>query len=108
MATSYKVLGQLESTASLVALYTAGAGVQTIVSTILVCNRAATAKTYSIVLRPNNETLANKHYLVSGATIDANSTTTYTLGITCDASDVIYVSASDTNVSFSAFGTEIA
>ena len=104
----YKVLGQLASTTSAVSLYTCPASTETVISTITVCNRAAAAKTYRIILRPNNETLADKHYLAFDVAIAANDTVALTLGITMDATDQLYVSASDTNLSFSAFGSEKA
>ena len=108
MATTYKVLGQLVSSTTAVALYTCPAATQTIVSTLIICNRAAAAKTYKVILRPNDETLDNKHYLAFDVAIAANDTTALTLGITMDASDKLYVSGSDTNLSFSLFGSEIA
>jgi hypothetical protein len=40
--------------------------------------------------------------------IQANTTAAYTLGITIDASDVVTVYASSANLSFNAFGSEIA
>lgn len=107
MPNSYKVLGQLASTTSPVALYTCPSSTETVISTITVCNRAAAAKTYKIILRPDDETLADKHYLAFDVAIAANDTTALTLGITLNASDKIYVSASDTNLSFTAFGSEI-
>lgn len=104
----YKVLGQLASTTSAVSLYTCPASTETVISTITVCNRAAAAKTYRIILRPNNETLADKHYLAYDVAIASNDTVALTLGITMDATDQLYISASDTSLSFSAFGSEKA
>ena len=108
MATTYKVLGQLASTTSAVALYTCPAATETIVSTLIVCNRAAESKSYKVILRPDDETLEDKHYLAFDIAIAANDTTALTLGITMNASDKLYVSGSDTNLSFSLFGSEIA
>jgi hypothetical protein len=45
---------------------------------------------------------------VYDATIAANTTTAYTLGVTIDATDVVTVYASSANLSFNAFGSEIA
>jgi hypothetical protein len=104
----YKVLGQLASTTSAVALYTCPASTETVISTITVCNRSAASKTYKIILRPDDETLADKHYIAFDVPIAANDTVALTLGITMDASDKIYISAADTNLSFSAFGSERA
>lgn len=107
MASAYKVLGQLSSTTSATALYTCPSATEAVVSTLIICNRASSSKTYRIILRPNDETLADKHYLAYDISIAANDTTALTLGITMDASDKLYVSGSDTNLSFTAFGSEI-
>jgi hypothetical protein len=109
MATTYKVLGQSNPSATTATtLYTCPAATQTVISTISVCNQAGTSGTYRIAVRPNGATLANEHYVVYDATIEANSTAAYTLGITIDASDVVTIYASTTSFSFSAFGSEIA
>ncbi|CAB5224903.1 hypothetical protein UFOVP744_36 [uncultured Caudovirales phage] len=108
MANSYKVLGQLAGSTTATALYTCPSSTEAVISTLLICNRAAAAKTYKIILRPDDETLADKHYLAFDVSIAANDTTALTLGITMNASDKLYVSSSDTNLSFTAFGSEIA
>ena len=108
MATTYKVLGQLASTTSAVALYTCPAATEAVISTLVVCNRAAAAKTYKIILRPDDETLADKHYIAFDTPLAANDSVALTLGITMNASDKLYVLGSDTNLSFSLFGSEIA
>lgn len=108
MPTVYKVLGQVEGQANNVSLYTCPASTEAVISTIIVCNRAATAKTYRIMVRPDNETLATKHYIAFDVSIAANDTTALTLGIAINAGDKLDVYSSDTNVSFSAFGTEIS
>ena len=108
MATTYKVLGQLSSTTSAVSIYTCPSATQTIVSSIVIANREAAENTFQIILRPNNETLADKHYLAYDTPITANNVIALTLGITMDASDQLYVLGSDTNLTFSVFGSEIA
>lgn len=108
MATAYKVLGQVEGQANNVSLYTCPASTEAIISTIIVCNRSTSAKSYRIMVRPDNETLATKHYLAYDVAIAANDTTALTLGIAINAGDKLDVYSSDTNVSFSAFGTEIS
>jgi hypothetical protein len=109
MATTYKVLGQSNPSATTATtLYTCPAATQTVISTISVCNQAGTSGTYRIAVRPNGATLATEHYIVFDAAIEANSTAAYTLGITIDASDVVTIYASSANFSFSAFGSEIA
>lgn len=109
MATTYKVLGQLNPSATTnTTLYTCPASTQTVISTITICNQAGTSGTYRIAIRPNGATLSAEHYVVYDASIPANSTTAYTLGMTIDASDIVTVYASSANMSFNAFGSEIA
>lgn len=109
MATTYKVLGQSNPAATTATtLYTCPAATQTVISTITVANQAASSGTYRIAVRPNGASLAAEHYIVYDATVAANSTAAYTLGITIDASDVVTIYASSANFSFNAFGSEIA
>lgn len=105
---AYKVLGQLAATTTATAVYTCPASTETVISTITVCNRAAASKTYKIILRPDDETLADKHYLAYDVAIAANDTVALTLGITMDANDKLYVSSSTNDLSFNVFGSEKA
>ena len=111
MATTYKVLGQLNPAATTsTTLYTvpSTSGTQAVISTISVANIAATSATYRIAVRPDGEALANKHYFAYDVTLGASDTTVITAGITLDASDVVSVYASNANLVFQAFGTEIS
>ena len=109
MATTYKVLGQSNPSATTATtLYTCPASTQTVISTITICNQAASSGTYRIAVRPNGASIAPEHYLVYDASVAANTTAAYTLGITIDASDVVSVYASASTMSFNAFGSEIA
>lgn len=109
MATVYKVLGQsAPGAATDTTLYTCPASTETVVSTISVCNRDATASSFRIAVRPNGATLANQHYICYDTPISANDTVGLTLGITLDASDIITVYGTSANISFSAFGSEIS
>lgn len=109
MPTTYKVLGQSNPSATTATtLYTVPASTSTVVSTITVCNQASTAATYRIAVRPAGAALAAQHYIVYGATVAASDTTTLTLGLTLATTDVVTVYASSANLSFNAFGSEIA
>lgn len=109
MATTYKVLGQLAPSATTATtLYTVPSSTQTVVSTIAVCNRAATSATYRIAVRPAGATLANEDYIAYDSTVAANDSTMLTIGITLAATDVITVYASSADLSFNAFGSEIS
>jgi len=109
MATTYKVLGQSSPSATTATtLYTVPASTQTIVSTVTVANRAATAGTYRIAVRVNGAALANSQYIAYDVSLPANASDTLTLGLTLGAADIITVQASTADFSFSAFGSEIA
>ena len=109
MATTYKVLGQVAPSATTATtLDTVPSATQVVVSTIVVCNRAATAATYRIAVRPAGAALSNEHYIAYDAAITANNSTFITIGVTLAATDVVTVYASTANLSFSAFGSEIS
>ena len=110
MATAtYKVLAQSAPSATTnTDVYTVGAGKQAIISTITIANRGTSSATYRIAVRPDGAALANQHYIAYDAAVPANDTIALTLGITCDASDVITVYASTANLSINLFGSEIA
>jgi hypothetical protein len=109
MAITYKVLGQSAPSATTnTDVYTVGSGKQTTVSTITVCNRAATAATYRIAIRVAGATIANEDYIAYDAPVGANDSVTWTIGVTLGAADVVTVYASTANLSVNIFGAEIA
>lgn len=107
--TTYKILGQSAPSATTSTdLYTVPSATETIVSTITVANRSSSSATYRISVSSNGAAVADSQYLVYDATIVGNDTVALSLGITLDATDKIRVYASSANLSFNAFGTEIA
>jgi len=120
MATAYKIIAQTGSSGStgngsqtLTAttntnLYTVPAATSTVVSTIAVCNQAATTATYRIAVRPAGATLAAQHYIVYGASVNGNDSTILTIGMTLATTDVVTVYCSAATVSFTMFGSEIS
>lgn len=109
MATTYKVLGQSNPSATTATtLYTVPSATSAIVSTITICNQSATTGSYRVAVRPAGASLASQHYIAYDISITGNATDTLTLGITLATTDVITVYASSANFSFSAFGSEIA
>ena len=109
MPTTYKVLGQSNPSATTATtLYTVPSATQTIVSTVTVCNQAATAGTYRIAVRIAGAALATAQYVAYDISLPANTTDTLTLGLTLGATDVVTVYASSANFSFNAYGSEIA
>jgi alpha-tubulin suppressor-like RCC1 family protein len=107
MAITYKVLGQINPAAATVTtLYTVPATVSAVVSTIVMCNQAATATTFSLSIRPAGATVDTKHYLNYNTAISANDTIPLTLGLTLAPTDVLTATSASGSVSFSAFGAE--
>jgi len=109
LATNYKVLGQsIPSATTATTLYTVPASTQSVVSTITVCNQAATAATYRIAIRVAGAALATSQYIAYDVSLPANASDTLTLGITLNATDVITIYSSTATMSFGAFGSEIS
>jgi len=109
MATTYKVLGQVNPAATTATTaYTVPSATQAVVSTIVICNQAATAATYRIAVRVAGATLSAEEYIVYGATVPASDSTFMTIGLTLGATDVVTVYASSATLSFNLFGSEIA
>lgn len=109
MPTNYKVLGQSNPSATtLTTLYTVPAATETVVSSIVIANLAATAATFRIAVRPDGAAIANSQYVGYDITVGASDSTVLTLGITMNAADVLSVYASTATVTFSAFGSEIS
>ena len=103
------MLGQVNPSATTATTaYTVPSATETVISTITVANLGAAPGTFRIAVRPNGESLANKHYIVYDATVAPQDSQTLTLGITMDASDVVTVYASTANFAFNLFGSEIA
>jgi hypothetical protein len=109
MPTTYKVLAQSNPSATTATtLYTVPSSTSTVVSTITVCNQAASAGTFRIAVRPGAATLAAQHYVAYDVAIAANDTTAITLGLTLATTDVVTVYASAATMSFNAYGSEIS
>lgn len=110
MANAYKVLAQANlTTTSDTDIYTVPSATESVISTLVVANIGTVATTFNLAVRPNAETLADKHYLAKSVAIAGSDSTTLTLGITLDAADVVTVAAGTANaLSFNIFGTEIS
>jgi hypothetical protein len=106
---AYKVLGQLAAAATTEeGLYAVPASSSAVVSTIVIANRGTTSATYRIAVKPTAATtLASTHYIAYDVPIAANDSTALTLGVTLAATNAIRTYASNANLTFSAFGTEL-
>ena len=109
MAISYKVLGQINTTANTLAqLYSTPVATNTVISTITVCNLANTPANFSLAVKPTGGTVANQNYINYNTPLPGNDTIALTLGITMAATDVLSCNANTSTVSFSVFGSELS
>lgn len=109
MPTVYKVLGQQAPSATTdTTLYTVPASTSTVVSTLSIANRGASAATYRIAIRPAGAAIATTHYIAYDASVLANDGILLTIGMTLATTDVVTVRASTTDLTFNLFGSEIS
>ena len=108
MAQTYEILGQVSPTANtLTNVFVTGASSSAIVGTITISNFSDANTSYSLVVRPINETLANKHFIVRGGILPARELITITGAVTMNSSAILAANTSDSSVSINAYGVEI-
>lgn len=107
MATTYKVLGQVSSAQTATSLYTVPSATQTVASTLNVCNLSTSNTYFRVAVRTSGAALANTHYIAYDTPLGASDTIGLTLGLTLGATDIVSVSSTSGNVTFSLFGSEI-
>lgn len=108
MAVEYKILGQAAPAAETnTDLYTVPSSTQALVSTLVICNQAASAASFRVATVPSGETLATKHYTNYDVALAANDSINLTLGMSLGAGDVLKVYGSTNTISYTAFGSEI-
>jgi len=103
-----KILGQSTPAATTSTdLYTVPASRSTTVSTLVVCNRSATAATFRVSAAIAGAVLANQQYIYYDQPIEGNSSFVITIGMTLATTDKIRVYASTADLSFNLFGVEV-
>jgi hypothetical protein len=108
MATTYKVLAQSNPSATTnTDIYTVPSATSAVISTIVVCNQAASTATFNIAVRVAGASITAAQYIAYQVTVGASDSTALTLGITMAATDVLTVQASTSTLSFTAFGSQI-
>jgi hypothetical protein len=110
MPTTYKVLGQQAPAATTATdLYTVPAATQAVVSSIIVCNRSSSATaTFRISASVAGVPLTAKDHIYYDLILGQSDTFIATIGLTLGATDKIRVYASNSNLSFTAVGSEIS
>lgn len=108
MAQSYEILGQLAPSANtLTNVFVTGASSSAIVGTITLHNFSDANASYSLIVRPINETLANKHFIIRGGVLPAREMISITGAVTMNANAILAANTSGGSVSFNAYGVEI-
>lgn len=108
MTTTYKVLGQLATTANTLAtVYTVPSATQSVLSTVTICNTNNANANVRLAICPGNATAETKHYVVYDNLLRNNDTLTLTLGVTLATTDTVRGYGNLANVSINVFGSEI-
>lgn len=115
MPQNYTILGQIFPTANtLTNVYVTPAATSAIINSIYIGNQDTANANVDIILRPINETLSNKHYILQNQKIEQADTLILNLNVTMNASVIlaanVTVRGGETkacNVAVNAFGVEI-
>ena len=90
MPTQYSVLGQVSPTANtLTNVYVTPASTNAIVSTITVHNHDDANVSYSLFVRPINETANDKHFMVRGGIVPERELITITGAVTMNGEVIL-------------------
>lgn len=112
MAQSYKRLGAINPSANTQTnVYVVPAATEAVVSTITICNQSASNASFSLIVMPSGSYASPAgaaDYIVRGAVVPAADTLVLTMGLTANTGTVFAANTNSENVSFAAFGSEIA
>ena len=113
MPSQYRTLGQISPAANTTTnVYVSPAAigsapVNTVVGTLTVHNHTDADASYSFFVRPINETLANKHFIIKGGVVPARELVTITGAVCMNSSVILAANTNKTGISFNAYGAEI-
>lgn len=109
MPTVYKVLGQsAPSNNTLTTVYTVPANNSAVLSTITIANiGASTNAKYRLAVQKAGAAITSNQYIVFDATVLANDTAMFTLGMTLAATDVLSANITTGSVAINVFGSEV-
>ena len=108
MATAYKILGQAAPATSSDIITVASAH-SVIISTLVIANTTTSASTVRAYARVGGAAAATSNAIIYDASIPANSTVSFTLGITLAATDVLTVVAGTSGaLTVTAFGSDLS
>lgn len=108
MTETYRVLSQTAlSATTLTDCYTVGASTSAAVSSVVICNRAATDTTFRVAIAVAGAVDNVKQYLYYDTPVSANNSFVATIGITLATTDVVRVYTAGSSVSVSTLGVEV-
>lgn len=108
MAQLYEILGQVAPTANtLTNVFVTGASSSAIVGTITLHNFSDSNTSYSLVVRPINEALSAKHFIIRGGILPAREMISITGAVTMNSSAILAANTWGSSVSINAYGVEI-
>jgi hypothetical protein len=112
MPTLYKRLGNsAPSATTYTQLYQVPASTAAIISSLVITNRGTTAATYRIVQVDSATAITspgNADFVAYDVAVQANDSTALTLGMTMNSQEKLGVYASNGNLTFTAFGSEVS
>lgn len=109
MPIQYKILGQINpSPNTLTNLFVTSAESTAIVTAVSIANlNTSSNATYSLVSRPIDEALADKHHFIRAGVIPPSEQITITPAITMNVSTIFAANSNLPNLVFHAYGSEI-
>jgi len=84
-------------------LYTTPTATDSVISSIVVCNRSSAPDNFRIMLRDLGNALADKHYLYYDVPIPGNDTFIATIGVVMQATDVLDIYSANGTCTFQAY-----
>jgi hypothetical protein len=108
MATEYKIIGQIKpSPNTLTNVFVTDSSSELLVNHILITNRDSVTKSYTLVVRPINETLEEKHFFVYAAPIPAYEQIRIAGGLAINSNAILAANTNSSNITFHVFGAEV-
>ena len=108
MPQSYEILAQVSPSPNTVTnVFVTGASSSAIVSTITLHNFSDSNTSYSLLVRPINESESSKHFIIRGGVLPARELITITGAVTMNSSAILAANTGGSSVSINAYGVEI-
>jgi hypothetical protein len=109
MPQTYKTLAQVTPTAGVLTnVYVTGASTQAVIGTITVSGLFEIGNsTFSLVVRPINETLNNKHFIFRGSPVLSDEVLVVSGAITMGPNTILAANNYTGNAHFTVYGVEI-